>query len=107
MDTYQAVYDAVRSKISGGNITQAVMDAIRESNIAFYAEQACRSAQEAANEHSRPCILFKPVLSLDGNKWCALYGSNLQEGVAGFGDSPAEAMYAFDAEWNKKIGEQP
>lgn len=31
-------------------------------------------------------------LSLDGNKWCALIGWDLQEGVAGFGDTPEEAI---------------
>ena len=33
----------------------------------------------------------------------ALYGSNLQEGVAGFGDSPADAMWDFDRNWSTKI----
>ena len=60
-------------------------------------------AQAAADEHSRPCVLFRPALSIDGNKWCALYGANLQDGVAGFGDSPAEAMYDFDKNWNQTL----
>lgn len=54
-------------------------------------------------EHIRPSVLFKPQLSLDGNKWCALFGDNLQDGVAGFGDSPALAMNAFDVEWVKEV----
>ena len=29
---------------------------------------------------------------LDGNQWCALVGENLQEGVAGFGDTPSDAL---------------
>jgi hypothetical protein len=32
------------------------------------------------------------TVSLDGNQWCALLGGNLQEGIAGFGDTPAEAL---------------
>lgn len=28
----------------------------------------------------------------DGDSWCALLGADLQEGVAGFGDSPLEAI---------------
>lgn len=28
----------------------------------------------------------------DGNMWCALLGSNLQEGIAGFGGSAAWAI---------------
>jgi hypothetical protein len=31
-------------------------------------------------------------ISLDGNMWCALHGPNLQEGMSGFGDTPAEAL---------------
>jgi hypothetical protein len=42
---------------------------------------------------------MRPALSLDGNKWIALYGENLQEGVVGIGDSPAEAMRDFDRAW--------
>ena len=30
--------------------------------------------------------------SLDGDKWCARIGENLQDGYAGFGNSPAEAL---------------
>ena len=29
---------------------------------------------------------------VDGNEWCALLGENLQEGLAGFSDTPAEAL---------------
>jgi hypothetical protein len=31
-------------------------------------------------------------LTLDGNKWCALTGENLQVGIAGFGDDPIAAL---------------
>lgn len=47
---------------------------------------------------------IEPRLFIDGNKWCALRGENIQEGVAGFGDSPAEALSDFDAAWARKIG---
>jgi hypothetical protein len=40
---------------------------------------------------------------IDGDKWCALYGENLQDGVAGFGDSPALAMADFNKNWSAKI----
>ena len=51
---------------------------------------------------SRPSFLFKPRLSVDGDKWCALYGENLQDGVVGFGCSPEEAYKNFDEQWVKK-----
>lgn len=102
-DSYQAIYDAVRSRISGGDVGHAVQSALRDANLSHYAEMAMRSAQEAASEASRPCVLMRPSLSVDGNQWCALYGSNLQEGVAGFGDSPALAMWNFDQNWHAKL----
>jgi hypothetical protein len=39
------------------------------------------------------------TISQDGNKWCVLYGENLQDGVAGFGDSPDLASRDFDRAW--------
>lgn len=32
----------------------------------------------------------------DGNQWCVLLGSNLQEGIAGFGNTPQQAIVAFN-----------
>lgn len=39
---------------------------------------------------------LKPRISIDGNQWCCLWGENLQDGVAGFGDSPMLAIYDFN-----------
>jgi len=33
MDSYQAVYDAARSKISGGDVNEAIQSAIRDINL--------------------------------------------------------------------------
>jgi len=33
----------------------------------------------------------------DGDKWCVLYGVDLQEGKAAFGNTPEEAIVNFDA----------
>lgn len=51
----------------------------------------------------RPSTIYKPRAFPDGNMWCALYGENIQEGVAGFGKSPALAMQDFDDNWRKEI----
>ncbi len=51
----------------------------------------------------RPSTRYRPSLSIDGNQWCALYGENLQDGVAGFGDSPEEAYRSFDKAWVETI----
>ncbi len=43
-------------------------------------------------------------LQKDGNQWCYLYGDNLQEGIAGFGDTVYLAMTGF---YNNFRGEKP
>ena len=63
--------------------------------------------QHAAADHSTPAAIWKPKLSIDGNQWCALYGEDLQSGVAGFGDSPELAMMAFNAAWVAKLSAAP
>lgn len=47
----------------------------------------------------RPSTLYQPRLSIDGNMWCALFGVDLQDGVAGFGKSPELALQDFDKNW--------
>lgn len=70
----------------------------------------CHAAESVANRIEilvsnidRPSVIFKPTLSRDGNKWIALFGDDLQVGVVGIGESPGEAMFHFDCEWEKRI----
>lgn len=58
---------------------------------------------EAMRELRRPSTIYKPKLFIDGTAWCALYGENLQDGVAGFGESPADAYTDFDKNWGKPL----
>lgn len=69
------------------------------SAICHAADMVKISCQQAAGEYERPSVVFKPKLSRDGNMWCALFGENLQEGVAGFGETPGAAMWSFDQAW--------
>jgi len=64
------------------------------------AAQAYRHIDECMTE---PSVLYRPSLTIDGDQWCALYGENLQDGVAGFGKSPELAMLAFNQAWGKKL----
>lgn len=60
------------------------------------------AAQEAnITEQARraPHVLMRPTVVPDGTMWCALYGENIMEGVAGFGETPEKAMEAFDKAW--------
>lgn len=103
MDSYQAIYDAVRSRISNGDIGRAIENVARESfDISMMRAVLQQEFVAAAFEMQRPSAIYRPELSADGSKWCALYGADLMQGVAGFGDTPAEAMAAFDQAWLKE-----
>lgn len=101
--TYQAVYDAVRSKISNGDIGAAIESAMAVANVSHYVMMAAESVKCAAAEYESPSAVYRPKISIDGNQWCVLYGENLQDGVAGFGDSPSLAMCDFNKNWHAKL----
>lgn len=54
---------------------------------------------KATQDSLRPFVLLSPRIFPDGDQWCALLGENLQEGVAGFGNTPHEASLDFDRNW--------
>jgi hypothetical protein len=49
---------------------------------------------EALYRENLAVILKIPPVQ-DGNQWCVLYGKDLHDGIAGFGDTPWAAMRAF------------
>lgn len=100
-DSYQPIYDAVRSKISGADAGQAIKDALINipSDVNHHVLSLC---QEISAEYTRPSVMYKPELSIDGDMWCASYG-NMPEGVQGFGKSPALALQDFDKNWSAKL----
>lgn len=53
-------------------------------------------SQTATHKGLWPVILGLTPFK-DGDQWCVLWGKDLQNGIAGFGDTPVKAMYAFDA----------
>ena len=104
-DSYQAIYDAVRSRIGGGNVAEAVESALRDafSRADQLLISVAENYTEAAYEQMRPSVLYRPALSVDGDWWCALYGDDLQSGIAGFGETPATAMKDFDKQWTSSM----
>ena len=68
---------------------------VREA-FCWKAELEDRRSIEFHGERLRPFNLMRPKLFMDGDMWCALYGDNIQEGLAGFGKTPRAAAYAFD-----------
>lgn len=57
------------------------------------------SIQQAVSCYEQPSAIYRPKIYPDGNKWCALYGDNIQEGVCGFGDTPSDAIHDFNNNW--------
>ena len=86
-DNYQAVFDAVFRQFDISHLVNQVQNVV--SSVEF--------------ELVRPSVISRPKLSMDGAEWCALYGDNLQDGCAGFGQSPCEAMAAFDKAWRESV----
>jgi hypothetical protein len=97
-DNYQAVYDAVRSRFGHVDVARAIQDGM-SMDASFAIESVRNEFLIAAGQMTKPSVLYRPSLTLDGTMWCALYGEDLMNGVAGFGETPAEAMDAFDKAW--------
>lgn len=101
MSEYQAVYDAVCSRIGHPDISGTVERVAREAlDTSWLKSRAMEAVGVIESDHRRPFVLLRPKMFPDGNKWCALYGDNIQEGVAGFGDTPDAASWDFDRNWN-------
>jgi len=73
------------------------------STLTHYADLADRRAQE--NEYEVLVMRLMKSLGIvpykDGNQWCALYGEDLQSGIAGFGNTPFLAMADLRDQLNK------
>lgn len=69
------------------------------NDLSYLTESVSRAAGETAVAMSRPHVLMRPALYLDGNMYCALYGENIMEGCAGFGETADLAMRDFDQNW--------
>lgn len=78
------------------------------STSTHYIDMADRRAQE--NEYE--VLIFRLMKELgvipfkDGSQWCALYGEDLQIGIAGFGDTPFLAMVNLRDNFNKKLSDE-
>lgn len=105
MSDYQAIYDAIRSRIHGGDIGAVAERVLREAfDVSFQKQHLEQAIDIALSAYTAPSVVMRPTLLRDGDQWCALYGANIQEGVCGFGASPALACEAFDKAWREKIG---
>lgn len=53
----------------------------------------------AIGDRMYPHVILRAKMYQDGDQWCCLYGDSIQNGVVGFGATPAKAASAFDAVW--------
>lgn len=109
-DSYQATYDAVRSRIGSCNPGQILADAMSGAfdisyAKAFIQDRMIAAADDVAAAMTRPSVLFRPRLvespeAHPQNRWCASYGVP-GDGtlVAAIGATPDAAMRAFDLAW--------
>ena len=88
-DSYQAVYDAVRSRFPSVNVESAVRDAL---DFSWQKERICEMFREAANEAQLPSVLYRVELQpLPSGSWSCQYS-----GVYTTGRTPAEAVYNYN-----------
>lgn len=69
-------------------------------DVILYQERSMINAERA--EYNLFSML-KPSIQRDGNQWCVLYGEDLQVGIAGFGDTPYEAILDWNKQWFEPI----
>ncbi len=58
-------------------------------------------------EMTRPSVLYRPRVILEGDKYGVIYGENIMSGCAGFGASLADAMVDFDRNWTREAPPVP
>jgi hypothetical protein len=69
------------------------------SSISHAAAMVQHSIQNVVSDYGEPSAIYRPKVFPDGDRWCALYGDNIQDGVCGFGKNPADAMRNFNSVW--------
>ncbi len=83
-------------------MTQNQIDLAVANAIGMIPVQLQEAIRYTEGQWTRPCVLMRPSIGRDGNKWSVLYGDNIMDGVCGFGDTPEEAMRDFDSNWHKQ-----
>ena len=106
-DHSDAVYNAIRSRFHGDFIGAFERTVSEAFDFSWAKERMVDNFARVMADMRTPSAIYRPEVYIDGDKWCALYGKDLQEGVAGFGDSPAEAMADFDKNWEQPLRSKP
>jgi len=65
-------------------------------NAAHMSTNAAEQALATEKRRGMWAVIYGLVPYKDGDQWCVLLGENLQEGIAGFAETPAGAIADFD-----------
>ena len=76
-----------------------MMDSENSYMARMAAVEAYTIQADVERQRLRPFMLLKPDVFADGDKWCVLYGPDIQIGVCAFGNTPEQASIQFDIEW--------
>lgn len=100
-DNYQAVYDAVRSRISSCNVGSIVEEAVRNAfDISYIKPIIQQEICIMLEEMQRPSVLFKPVMAFEEVvKGVFHYTARYNGILMGNGENPDAAMRSFDKFW--------
>lgn len=78
----------------------------RERNHSDYQHEAIMSRLVEQQEYNLFSLL-KPKIFIDGDRWCVLYGDDLQNGLAGFGETPYLAIIDFSKSFHCTLKQTP
>ncbi len=81
--------------------TQVHIGVVTEQQLQAEQQAAARELERYCKEFPKsPSALQRPRLMLRGSSWIALFGSTLQDGIAGIGQTVDAALRAFDAQYS-------
>lgn len=105
------IYEALQTLIpelaesEDERVRKALIDGIRQIRCKNGVTQeqmlAWLEKQKSAEWSEEFLRLMGITISQDGNQVCVLLGENLAEGIAGFGDTLADAVEEFKKEWRQ------
>ncbi len=64
--------------------------------------QSALSNEKACSRRSKWAVVLGLKPMLEGNKWCLLWGEDIQSGIAAFGDTPEQAIENFELAMKEK-----
>lgn len=74
------------------------------SSIQHHMRRISTAVESATTAYSRPSVLYRPKIGFHGKLWRVYYGEGETGAVAGYGETPDEAMKAFDFNWyNQRV----